>query len=106
MIFEFELDGTDDQTQRVILDNKSYELRFQWNYFMETWGVSISDVGGEPFCYFNITTFNDLTEAYLYDERVPKGVFLAGGHNSNSVRIGRYNVGPSKECFFVYVSSD
>jgi len=106
MLFEFELDGTDDQTQRVILDNQSYELRFQWNYFMETWGVSIGEIGGEPFCYFTLTTYNDLTAAFRYDERVPQGTFFAGGYINSSTRIGRYNVGPSRECFLIYLSND
>lgn len=103
MIFEFDIDGDiDDQTQRVVLDDKTYEIRFQWNYRDESWTVFLGPVAGEPYCSFKLTTYNDLTAAYRYNEDMPQGLFMACGYISTRSRIGRYNVGPGKECFFVY----
>lgn len=106
MIFEFEIDGSvDDQTQRVILDDKTYEIRFQYNYRDESWSCFLGPVAGNPYCSFKLTTYNDLTQAYKYIEDMPQGTFNAGGYISQRSRIGRYNVGPGRECYFMYIST-
>lgn len=103
----FDIDGNiDDQTQRVVLDNKTYEFRFQYNYRDDSWNCFISPVGGEAYCSFKLTSFNEFLAPYKYNENIPQGELHAAPINNPRTRITRYNVGPSKGVELWYNSPD
>lgn len=106
--FVFDIDGyLDDQTQRVVLDDKTYEFRFQYNYRDESWSCFVGPVAGKPACSFKITSFtDDYLKAYHYNESVPQGKLYAAPLNNPRARVGRYNLGKGKEVELWYNSQD
>ena len=103
--FVFDLgDGYPDQTQRVVIDNKTYDFRFVYNSYGESWKLFISPPGADPICSFKLTAYSDPLDAYKYNLDIPQGSLFLGGVVSENVRIGQYNTGIGKECFMWYFS--
>lgn len=95
--FVFDVNGDiDDQTQRVILDDKTYEFRFQYNYRDDSWICFIGPVSGEPYCSFKLTSFNEMLAPYRYNENMPQGELFAAPLKDPRTRITRYNLGIGK----------
>lgn len=102
--FIFDLDGYPNQTQRVIIDNKTYDFTFVYNTYGESWKVFISPPGAEPICSFKLTSLTEPLTAYQYNLSIPQGIIFSGGVVNASARIGQNNCGVGKECFLWYLT--
>lgn len=102
--FIFDLDGYPNQTQRVVLDNKTYDFTFVYNSYGESWKLFIAEPGAEPMCSFKLTTMTEPLTAYQYNLNIPQGILLAGGVVNISARISKDNCGVGKEVFLWYLS--
>lgn len=102
--FIFDLDGYPDQTQRVIVDNKTYDFRFVYNSYGESWKLFISPPGADPICSFKLTAMTEPLSAYQYNLDIPQGSLLSGGVVSIAARLNQNNIGVEKECFMWYLS--
>ena len=102
--FVFDLDGYPDQTQRVVIDNKTYDFRFVYNNYGESWKLFISPPGADPICSFKLTAMTEPLNSYQYDETIPQGIILAGGVINMSARLSQNNCGVGKECFLWYLN--
>lgn len=102
--FIFDLDGYPDQTQRVVVDNKTFDFRFVYNSYGECWRLFISEPGAEPLCSFKLTAMTEPLSAYQYSLSIPQGIILAGGVVNMDIRLSQDNVGVGKSAFLWYLS--
>lgn len=102
-VFDIE-DGYPDQTQRIVIDNKTYEVSFKYNERGESWTMYIGDVGADPTVGFKLTSFTKHLEAYNYSTALPSGEILAAALVDFAARITQNNVGPSKQIELWYNS--
>jgi|SRR5699024_167593 len=104
--FSWDIDGFADQTMRVVLDSRTYEMRFQWNERDESWLVYFGDVGSEPTVSFKLTTIFDILGPFKYMENIPNGVLSVWSFSSSTKRVGRYNIGFLADLQLLYSSPD
>ena len=104
--FMWDIDGFADQTMRVVLDSKTYEMRFQWNERDESWLVYFGDVGSTPTISFKLTTIFDIFEPFKYLENIPSGQLSVFSFKQSTKRVGRYNIGFLADLQLLYSSPD
>lgn len=104
-VFDIE-DGYPDQTQRIVIDNKTYEVRFVYNSRGESWTMYVGDVGSDPTVSFKLSSFTKHLEPYNYSPNLPSGEIIAASLRDFDARITQYNVGPSKQIELWYNSPD
>lgn len=105
--FDFEIDGTPDQSFRIVLDSVTYEVRFQWNERDESWLFMIGDVGTDPTVTMKLTVMTDLLAPYRYMDNIPQGnLYLLPARTDITVRAGRYNIGVLTDIEMSYASLD
>lgn len=102
--FDFDIDGYPDQSFRIVLDSKTYEVRFRWNARDESWLFDLGDVGTTPTISMKLTAFSDLLAPYRYKENVPQGNLFLIALRNISDRPGRYNIGVLSQIQMVYAS--
>lgn len=103
--FTIDLDGYADQKMRVVWDNITYELRFQWNERDESWFMSIGDVGSDPILSFKLTSYIDVLKPFRCIEGVPQGrLCIDSLEKATKERAGRYNIGFMLSITLVYYS--
>ncbi|HAZ57419.1 MAG TPA: hypothetical protein DCY22_02320 [Bacteroides graminisolvens] len=98
------VDGYPDQIQRVVIDDKTYEVRFIYNERGESWTMYIGDVGADPTVSFKLSSFTLHLTPYNYSTNLPAGEIVAAALQEDSARITQYNVGPSKQIELWYNS--
>lgn len=103
--FVFDIDGYPNQTQRVIIDNKTYDFTFVYNGYGESWRLFIAEPGAEPLCSFKLTAYCDSLDPYKYNLSIPQGTLFMGGVINMDVRVAQFNIGVGKECFLWYLGS-
>ena len=104
-VFNIE-DGDPDQTQRIIIDDKTYEVRFIYNERGESWTMYIGNVGADPTVSFKLSSFTEHLTPYNYSTHLPSGEIIAAALRDYDARITQYNVGPSKQIELWYNSPD
>jgi hypothetical protein len=102
--FVFDIDGYPDQTQRVVLDNKTYDFRFVYNSYGESWKLFISLPGADPICSFKLTSNTQHLKSYQYNLEIPQGDLIAGGVVDFSARLTQNNIGVGKGAYMWYIS--
>lgn len=102
-VFNIE-EGYPDQTQRIIIDDKTYEVRFIFNERGESWTMYIGDVGADPTVSFKLASYTKHLTPYNYSLNLPSGDIIAAALADFSARITQYNVGPSKQVELWYNS--
>ena len=75
-VFDIE-DGYPDQTQRIIIDDKTYEVRFLYNGRGESWTMYIGDVGADPTVSFKLSSYTKHLTPYNYSLNLPSGDIIA-----------------------------
>lgn len=98
------VDGYPDQVQRVVIDDKTYDVRFIYNERGESWTMYIGDVGADPTVSFKLSSFTLHLTPYNYSTNLPAGEIVAAALQEDYARITQYNVGPSKQIELWYNS--
>lgn len=102
--FVFDIDGYPNQTQRVVIDNKTYDFTFVYNEYGDSWRLFIAEPGAEPLCSFKMTSMNLPLLPYQYNLTIPQGNLLCGGVIDITVRLEKDNIGIGKSAYMFYLS--
>jgi len=105
-IFSLPISDTPDNTQTIVLEGISYDVRIQWNTRDESWNV-FWGVSGEGFKFkFKIVNGLDLLLPYKAYDECPNGFLAASDNERLYGRVGRDNFGIDKRFELFYITSD
>ncbi len=73
----------------VVLDNRAYDIRLQWNGRDQAWYMYLAITNNTPFMKVKVKTNTDLLRPYLYNSLCPKGVLTVLDSEKVHGRIDR-----------------
>lgn len=98
-----ELDGSKPyQTFRATLDNRTYELAWQWNTRGQFWTCGIGFVGEDPIVKYKVTNWADPMLCYGYNEDLPQGKLLVYSFVQPDNRVTQTSIGQDNMHSFAF----
>ena len=95
-----------DNTQVIVLEDVSYNLRIQWNTRDESWHAYIGLLGQDFKIKFKMTVGLDLLNPYRGYDEVPDGTLAIIDTERAFGRVGRDNFGIDRRFELWYETSD
>ena len=103
--FFLPIDDNPDNTQRIQLEDDTYDFRFRWNSREEAWYCYLGLTGGTPRVKFKMVVGMDLLNAYRAYEDIPSGALYMIDLDQIYGRPGRNNVGQASRFRILYIGA-
>ena len=92
-VFSLPVSGLADNTQTIVLDGVSYDMRLQWNSRDESWQCFMGLTGRAFKCKFKVVTGLDLLKPFKAYDETPNGKLFVWDNERLFGRVGRDNLG-------------